>query len=94
MEVYYGNKSRRAREYIEEEPEVRFYTVQIANTVRCMRDRYIIHCDLKMGDIFLEKDMNVKLSNSDLAALLMSDKNVVPFNTIRRFLSSHREDAG
>lgn len=93
MEVYHGIKSRHARKYIEEEPEVRFYTVQIANTVRCMQDRHTIHCESKMGDIFLEKDMSVKMSNSGLAALLMSDKNVVPFNTIRGFLSSRREDA-
>ena len=58
------------------EPEVRFYTVQIAGAIKYMHSRGIIHRDLKMGNIFLDKDMNVKVGDFGLAALLMSGKDM------------------
>lgn len=63
------------RKYLTE-PEVRFYTVQIAGAVKYMHAKGIIHRDLKMGNIFLDKDMNVKIGDFGLAALLMSNKDM------------------
>ncbi|KAB8302710.1 hypothetical protein EYC80_006069 [Monilinia laxa] len=63
------------RKYLTE-PEVRFYTVQIAGAIKYMHARGIIHRDLKMGNIFLDKDMNVKIGDFGLAALLMSNKDM------------------
>ena len=58
------------------EPEVRFYTIQIAGAIKYMHAKGIIHRDLKMGNIFLDKDMNIKVGDFGLAALLMSGKDM------------------
>jgi serine/threonine protein kinase len=58
------------------EPEVRFYTIQTAGAIKYMHAKGIIHRDLKMGNIFLDKDMNIKVGDFGLAALLMSGKDM------------------
>ncbi|TAQ86051.1 hypothetical protein B7494_g5630 [Chlorociboria aeruginascens] len=63
------------RKYVTE-PEVRFWTVQMAGAIKYMHARGIIHRDLKMGNIFLDNDMNVKIGDFGLAALFMSDKDI------------------
>lgn len=63
------------RRYITE-PEVRFYTVQIAAAIKYMHTKGIIHRDLKMGNIFLDTNMNVKIGDFGLAALLISGKDM------------------
>ncbi|RDW84973.1 serine kinase-2 [Coleophoma cylindrospora] len=63
------------RKYITE-PEVRFYTIQLAGAIKYMHAKGIIHRDLKMGNVFLDKDMNVKVGDFGLAALLMSGKDM------------------
>jgi serine/threonine protein kinase len=63
------------------EPEVRFYTVQIAGAIKYMHAKGIIHRDLKMGNIFLDENMNVKIGDFGLAAMLVSGKDMT---TIRR----------
>ncbi|KAL2757098.1 hypothetical protein ACRALDRAFT_1049301 [Sodiomyces alcalophilus JCM 7366] len=63
------------------EPEVRFYSVQIAGAIKYMHDKGIIHRDLKMGNIFLDRDMNAKVGDFGLAALLVTGKDM---HTIRR----------
>ncbi|KAI9053507.1 hypothetical protein LZ554_002462 [Drepanopeziza brunnea f. sp. 'monogermtubi'] len=64
----------RKRKYITQ-PEVRYWTVQMAGAIKYMHAKGIIHRDLKMGNIFLDKDMNVKVGDFGLAALLMSGKD-------------------
>lgn len=63
------------------EPEVRFYTVQIAGAIKYMHRKGIIHRDLKMGNIFLDSRMNAKIGDFGLAALSLTGKDV---QTIRR----------
>ncbi|KAI1661334.1 kinase-like protein [Daldinia decipiens] len=63
------------------EPEVRFYSIQIAGAIKYMHAKGIIHRDLKMGNIFLDKDMNAKIGDFGLAALLVTGKDM---QTIRR----------
>ena len=63
------------------EPEVRFWTVQMAGAIKYMHAKGIIHRDLKMGNIFLDREMNVKIGDFGLAALLMSSKDM---NACRR----------
>jgi serine/threonine protein kinase len=62
------------RKYVTE-PEVRFWTVQMAGAIKYMHAKGIIHRDLKMGNIFLDSEMNVKIGDFGLAALFMSDKD-------------------
>ncbi|ROT40030.1 serine/threonine-protein kinase plo1 [Sodiomyces alkalinus F11] len=63
------------------EPEVRFYSVQVAGAIKYMHDKGIIHRDLKMGNIFLDRNMNAKVGDFGLAALLVTGKDM---HTIRR----------
>ncbi|KAI9758003.1 MAG: hypothetical protein M4579_003239 [Chaenotheca gracillima] len=57
-------------------PEVRRYIIQICGAIKYMHHRNIIHRDLKMGNIFLDNDMNVKIGDFGLAALLISDAEI------------------
>ncbi|KAG7102179.1 Cell cycle serine/threonine-protein kinase CDC5/MSD2 like [Verticillium longisporum] len=63
------------------EPEVRFYSIQIAGAIKYMHSKGIIHRDLKMGNIFLDRNMNTKVGDFGLAALLVTGKDM---HTIRR----------
>lgn len=63
------------------EPEVRFYSIQIAGAIKYMHAKGIIHRDLKMGNIFLDRNMNAKIGDFGLAALLVTGKDM---QTIRR----------
>lgn len=64
------------RKYLTE-PEVRYYTVQIAGGIKYMHEKGIIHRDLKMGNVFLDKHMNAKIGDFGLAALLISGKDMM-----------------
>lgn len=50
--------------------EARFFMVQILAGCQGMHTRNIIHRDLKLGNIFLDERMNVKIGDFGLAALL------------------------
>ena len=55
------------------EPEVRYYGWQLLDAVRYMHRRSIIHRDLKLGNLFLTKDMKLKIGDYGLAASLKHD---------------------
>jgi serine/threonine protein kinase len=63
------------------EAEVRFYSVQVAGAIKYMHGKGIIHRDLKMGNIFLDSQMNAKIGDFGLAALLVTGRDM---QTIRR----------
>ncbi|TGJ80050.1 hypothetical protein E0Z10_g8716 [Xylaria hypoxylon] len=63
------------------EPEVRYYSIQIAGAIKYMHAKGIIHRDLKMGNIFLDRNLNAKIGDFGLAALLVTGKDM---QTIRR----------
>lgn len=52
------------------EPEARFYLAQLINSCLHMHDRSVIHRDLKLGNLFLDADMNLKVGDFGLAALV------------------------
>ena len=52
------------------EPEVRFYILQLTGALRYLHDCNIIHRDLKLGNIFLDGNMRVKVGDFGLAAKL------------------------
>ena len=53
-------------------PEVRRFTVQLCGAIKYMHARNVIHRDLKMGNLFLDHEMNLKIGDFGLAAVLVS----------------------
>lgn len=59
---------RRRRRFTE--PEARFFMVQLIGACQYMHTHQVIHRDLKLGNIFLDRSMNVKVGDFGLAALI------------------------
>ncbi|KAI1617519.1 serine/threonine protein kinase [Exophiala viscosa] len=56
-------------------PEVRRFMVQICGGVKYMHKRSVIHRDLKMGNIFLDSRMNIKIGDFGLAAVMADEQD-------------------
>jgi myosin I len=54
-------------------PEIRRFLVQTCGAVKYLHNRNIVHRDLKTGNIFLDKNMNVKVGDFGLAACLVGE---------------------
>jgi cell cycle serine/threonine-protein kinase CDC5/MSD2 len=52
------------------EPEARVLLVQLIGASEWMHTHQVIHRDLKLGNIFLDGEMNVKVGDFGLAALI------------------------
>ncbi|KAJ9113209.1 hypothetical protein QFC22_006048 [Naganishia vaughanmartiniae] len=52
------------------EPEARYYLTQIISAVQYMHRCRVMHRDLKLGNVFLDKRMNVQVGDFGLAALI------------------------
>ncbi|TCD67323.1 Cell cycle serine/threonine-protein kinase cdc5/MSD2 [Steccherinum ochraceum] len=61
---------RRRRRFTE--PEARYFMVQLIGACHYMHTHQVIHRDLKLGNIFLDSQMNVKVGDFGLAALIES----------------------
>ena len=46
--------------------------MQLCGAIKYMHARNVIHRDLKMGNLFLDHEMNVKIGDFGLAAVLVS----------------------
>ena len=53
--------------------EVRYYLRQIIESCLYMREMKVIHRDLKLGNLFLDQDMRLKLGDFGLATKLTFD---------------------
>ncbi|KAK6383940.1 Cell cycle serine/threonine-protein kinase cdc5/MSD2 [Exophiala oligosperma] len=56
-------------------PEVRRFMIQICGGVKYMHKRCVIHRDLKMGNIFLDAHMNIKIGDFGLAAVMADEQD-------------------
>ncbi|CAI5758747.1 unnamed protein product [Candida verbasci] len=54
------------------EPEVRLFMVQIVGAIKYLHSRRVIHRDLKLGNIFFDPEMNLKIGDFGLASVLPS----------------------
>ncbi|KAH9970178.1 kinase-like domain-containing protein [Lactifluus volemus] len=54
------------------EPEARFFMIQLIGACHYMHTHQVIHRDLKLGNLFLDADMNIKVGDFGLAALIES----------------------
>jgi cell cycle serine/threonine-protein kinase CDC5/MSD2 len=52
------------------EPEGRFFMIQVIGACNFMHNNQIIHRDLKLGNLFLDSGMNIKVGDFGLAALI------------------------
>ncbi len=50
--------------------EVRYFMHQILSAIQYMHDNKVIHRDLKMGNIFLDANMEIKIGDFGLATKL------------------------
>ncbi|CAE6457527.1 unnamed protein product, partial [Rhizoctonia solani] len=55
---------RRRKRYTE--PEARFFLIQVIGACQYMHSHQVIHRDLKLGNLFLDREMNVKVIHRDL----------------------------
>ncbi|KDR70409.1 hypothetical protein GALMADRAFT_103174 [Galerina marginata CBS 339.88] len=62
---------RRRRRFTE--PEARFFMVQLIGACHYMHAHQVIHRDLKLGNLFLDGNMNVKVGDFGLAALIENE---------------------
>lgn len=56
-------------------PEVRFFTLQLMGAILYMHSRKVVHRDLKLGNIFLDDKMNVKIGDFGLAAVIATNSD-------------------
>lgn len=56
------------------EPEARFYMMQILDALEYMHRNRVIHRDIKLGNLFLTSEMQIKLGDFGLAAKLEFDE--------------------
>ena len=52
------------------EPESRYFLMQVIGACHYMHMNQVIHRDLKLGNLFLDRNMNIKVGDFGLAALI------------------------
>lgn len=52
------------------EPEVRYFMIQVIGAVKYLHSRRVIHRDLKLGNVFFDPEMNLKIGDFGLATVL------------------------
>ncbi|KAF1812197.1 kinase-like protein [Eremomyces bilateralis CBS 781.70] len=57
-------------------PEIRRFLIQTCGAVKYLHARQIIHRDLKTGNLFLDSNMNIKVGDFGLAAVMVSKNDV------------------
>lgn len=57
-------------------PEIRRFIIQVCGAVKYLHTRSVVHRDLKTGNIFLDKGMNIKVGDFGLAAVVISQKDL------------------
>ncbi|KAH8692112.1 hypothetical protein BGW36DRAFT_304444 [Talaromyces proteolyticus] len=55
-------------------PEVRRFMIQLCGAVKYLHKRNVAHRDLKMGNLFLDHNMDIKVGDFGLAAMIISEK--------------------
>lgn len=56
------------------EPEVRFYMKEIVAGCAYMHHHKVIHRDLKLGNVFLTRELHCRIGDFGLAAVILNDE--------------------
>lgn len=56
------------------EPEVRYYLIQLLDACQYMHEQQVVHRDIKLSNIFLDSNMNIKLGDFGLSAMLQTSE--------------------
>ncbi|KAF9894610.1 Cell cycle serine/threonine-protein kinase cdc5/MSD2 [Aspergillus nanangensis] len=56
-------------------PEVRRLMIQLCGAVKYLYRRNVAHRDLKMGNLFLDQNMDIKVGDFGLAAMIISERD-------------------
>lgn len=56
------------------EPETRYFMVQIIGAIKYLHGRRVVHRDLKLGNIFFDPNMDLKLGDFGLATIISSNQ--------------------
>ncbi|GAB1214205.1 hypothetical protein ATERTT37_003365 [Aspergillus terreus] len=56
-------------------PEVRRFMIQLCGAVKYLHKRNVAHRDLKMGNLFLDQNMDIKVGDFGLAAMIISERD-------------------
>ncbi|KAI9044691.1 Pkinase-domain-containing protein [Aspergillus affinis] len=56
-------------------PEVRRLMIQLCGAVKYLHKRNVAHRDLKMGNLFLDQNMDIKVGDFGLAAMIISERD-------------------
>lgn len=59
------------------EPEARYYMTQLLKGVQYLHNNRIIHRDLKLGNIFLNDDMDVKIGKNEIEIIMVKNRSVL-----------------
>lgn len=54
------------------EAETRYFLIQVLGACRYMHDNRVIHRDIKLSNVFLDRNMDVKIGDFGLSALLVN----------------------
>ncbi|GMM32361.1 polo kinase [Martiniozyma asiatica (nom. inval.)] len=57
------------------EPETRFFMVQIIGAIKYLHRRRVVHRDLKLGNIFFDPNMDLKIGDFGLATIISQSQN-------------------
>ncbi|ORZ23114.1 kinase-like domain-containing protein [Absidia repens] len=57
------------------EPEVRYYLIQLLDACEYMHEQQVVHRDIKLSNIFLDYNMDVKLGDFGLSAMLQTSED-------------------
>ncbi|KAI8067576.1 kinase-like domain-containing protein [Gongronella butleri] len=57
------------------EPEVRFFMIQLLDACDYIHSQQVVHRDIKLSNVFLDENMNVKLGDFGLSAILKTPED-------------------
>jgi len=68
------------------EAETKYYLVQLLAAVQYLHSRHVIHRDLKLGNLFLNKNLQIKIGDFGLATVVEFEGERKKYSLIFFFL--------